>query len=144
MFIIKNIFLKLNISNSRVFFLLIYDFSNIFKNVFVCDYKLSDSFIEIHSRAYTRGGGAKGALTQNFHTFPNLKLKSEEHKKLVFCLFSALKKLYTWTRPTMTEVRIKNLFRINIHLNRMGAFKENEEKQLFLNAMPQWLDFLVS
>jgi len=26
----------------------------------------------------------------------------------------------------------------------MGAFKENEEKQLFLNAMPQWLDFLVS
>ena len=94
MFIIQNVFLKLNISNSRVFFLLIYDFSNIFKNVFVCDYKLSDSFIEIHSRVNT--GGQRGQcppLTQSFHTFPNLKLKSEEHKKISLLFIQWTKKI---------------------------------------------------
>ena len=47
----------------------------------------------------------------------------------------------TWTRATMTEVRMKNLSRINIHPNRMGALRDSKIKQLFLNAKPQRLEF---
>ena len=35
----------------------------------------------------------------------------------------------------MTEVRMKNLFRMHIH-PRMGAIRDSEIKQLFLNAKP--------
>ena len=91
------------------------------------------------------GGGGKGAVphprpvkggprTQSLH-FLNHKLKSEKHKKLVLicCSVSELRRLYTWTRTTTTEVRMKILFRMHIHPNRMGALKDSEVKQLFLN-----------
>ena len=55
--------------------------------------------------------------------------------------FSALRRLYTWTRATMTEVRMINLSRMHIHSNRMGAIRDSEVKQLFLNAKPQRLKF---
>jgi len=41
----------------------------------------------------------------------------------------------------MTEVRMKNLFRMHIHPNRMGAIRDSEVKQLFLNAKPRKLEF---
>ena len=41
----------------------------------------------------------------------------------------------------MTEVRMKNLSRLQIHPNRIGAIRDNEVKQLFLNAKPQRLAF---
>ena len=37
---------------------------------------------------------------------------------------------------TMTEVQMKNLSRMHIHPNRMGAIRDREVKQLFLNAKP--------
>ena len=40
----------------------------------------------------------------------------------------------------MTEVRMKNIFRINIHPNRMGD-SDSEVKQLFLNAKPRRFKF---
>ena len=46
-----------------------------------------------------------------------------------------------WTRATMTEVRMKNLFRMHIHPNRMGAIRDSEVKQLFLNVNPRRLEF---
>ena len=39
----------------------------------------------------------------------------------------------------MTEVRMKNLFRMNIHPNQMGAIWDSKVKQLFLTAKPQRL-----
>jgi len=48
------------------------------------------------------------------------------------------------TRATMTEVRMKNLSRLQIHPNRIGAIGDSEVKQLFLNAKPQRLQFGVS
>jgi len=41
----------------------------------------------------------------------------------------------------MTEVRMKNLFRMHIHPDRMGAIRDSEVKQLFLNAKPRKLEF---
>ena len=41
----------------------------------------------------------------------------------------------------MTEVRMKNLFRMHIHPNRMGAIRDSEVKQLFLNDNPLRLEF---
>ena len=41
----------------------------------------------------------------------------------------------------MTEVRMKNLSRMQIHPNRMGAIRDSEVKQLFLDAKPQRLEF---
>ena len=41
----------------------------------------------------------------------------------------------------MTEVRMKNLFRMRIHPNRMGAVRDSEVKQLLLNAKPRKLEF---
>ena len=40
----------------------------------------------------------------------------------------------------MTEVRMKNNA-LHIHLNRMGAIRDSEVKQLFLNAKPGRLEF---
>ena len=72
-------------------------------------------------------GGAKGAVphprpVKNSELALSIpKLKSEEHKKIVWCSFSALRRLYAWTiRATMTEVRMKNVFRMNIHPNQMA------------------------
>ena len=45
-----------------------------------------------------------------------------------------------WTRANMTEVRMKNNA-LHIHLNRMGAIRDSEVKQLFLNAKPGRLEF---
>ena len=44
----------------------------------------------------------------------------------------------------MTEVRMKNLFRMHIHPNRMGAIKGSEVKHLFLTAKPRRFKFGVS
>ena len=41
----------------------------------------------------------------------------------------------------MTEVRMKNLFRMHIHPNRMAAIRDSQVKQLFLNAKPRRLEF---
>ena len=41
----------------------------------------------------------------------------------------------------MTEVRMKNLSRMHIHPNRMGAIRDSEVKQLFLNAKLRRLEF---
>jgi len=41
----------------------------------------------------------------------------------------------------MTEVRMKNLFRMYIHPNRMSAIRDSVVKQLFLNAKPRTLEF---
>ena len=41
----------------------------------------------------------------------------------------------------MTEVQMKNLSRMHIHPNRMGAIRDSEVKQFFLNAKPQKLEF---
>ena len=41
----------------------------------------------------------------------------------------------------MPEVQMKNLSRMHIHPNRMGAISDSEEKQLFLNAKPQRFEF---
>ena len=89
--------------------------------------------------AYT--GGQGGSAPLELRAFTLFKpLKSKEHtKKLVCRSFSALRRLYTWTRATMIEVRMKNLFRIHIHPNRMGAIKDSEVKQLFFNVKPQRL-----
>ena len=40
----------------------------------------------------------------------------------------------------MTEVRMKNLFIIRINPNRMGAIRDSEVKQFFLNAKPRRLE----
>ena len=79
-------------------------------------------------RAYTRGEGESAPLELSY--FSNLKLKSEEHRKLVCCSFSALKRLYRWTRATLTEVQMKNLSRMHIHPNRVGAIRDRKVKQL--------------
>ena len=44
------------------------------------------------------------------------------------------------TRATITEVRMKNLFRMHIYPNRMDAIRESEVKQLLLNAKPRRLE----
>ena len=36
---------------------------------------------------------------------------------------------------------MKNLFRIHIHPNRIGAVRDSEVKQLFLNAKPRRIEF---
>ena len=41
----------------------------------------------------------------------------------------------------MTEVGMKNLSRMYIHPNWMGAIRDSEVKQLFLDAKPQRLEF---
>jgi len=41
----------------------------------------------------------------------------------------------------MTEVRMKNLFRMHIHPNQMGAMRDSEVKQLFLYAKPRRPEF---
>ena len=41
----------------------------------------------------------------------------------------------------MTEVRMKNLFRMHIYPNRMAAIRDSKVKQLFLNAKPRRLEF---
>ena len=41
----------------------------------------------------------------------------------------------------MTEVRMKNLFRMHIHPNLVGAIRDSEVKQLSLIAKPQRLEF---
>jgi len=41
----------------------------------------------------------------------------------------------------MAEVRMKNLFRMHVHPNRMGAIRDSEVKQIFLNAKPRRLEF---
>jgi len=41
----------------------------------------------------------------------------------------------------MTEVRMKNLYIMHIHPNRMGAIRDIEVKQLFLTVKPQRLEF---
>ena len=41
----------------------------------------------------------------------------------------------------MTEVRMKNLSRMHIHPNWMGAIRDSEVKQLFSDAKPQRLEF---
>ena len=41
----------------------------------------------------------------------------------------------------MTEVRMKNLSRMHIHPNWMGAVRDSEEKQLFFNVKPRRLEF---
>ena len=68
-----------------------------------------------------RRGGARRAVPprhvmggidppeQSFHTFQILNSRVKNMKKLVCCSFSALR------RATMTEVRMKNLYRIHIH-----------------------------
>ena len=87
------------------------------------------------------GGNVPPPRTQSFHTFQILNSRVKNIKKLVCCFFSALRRLYTWTRATMTEVRMKNLFRMHIHPNRMGAIRDSEVKQLFLNDNPLRLEF---
>ena len=79
-------------------------------------------------RAYTREGRGKCPLVLSH--FSNLKLKSKEHRKLVCCSFSALRKLYRWTRATLTEVQMKNLSRMHIHPNQVGAIRDSKVKQL--------------
>ena len=69
--------------------------------------------------------------------FSNLKLKSEEHKKISLLFI----RLYTQTRATMTEVRMKILFRMHIYPNQISAIKQSEVKQIFLNAKPRKLEF---
>ena len=66
--------------------------------------------------AYT-GGGARGRAprTQSFHTFKILNSRVKNIKKLVCCSFSALRRLYTWTRATMTEVRMKIYLEWTLH-----------------------------
>jgi len=55
-------------------------------------------------RAYTRGEGAlPPPLELRALKLSNLKLKSEEYRKLVCCTFSALRRLYTCTRATMKK-----------------------------------------
>ena len=44
----------------------------------------------------------------------------------------------------MTEGRMKNLFRMQIHPNQMGAIRASEVKQLFVYAKPRRLEFWVS
>ena len=73
-------------------------------------------------------------LIQVIMTYPVTSCQAERS-------FSALRRLYTWTRATMTEVRMKNLSRMHIHPNRMGAIKDSEVKELFLNAKPRRLEF---
>ena len=41
----------------------------------------------------------------------------------------------------MTEVRMKNVFRMHIHPIQMGAIRQSKVKQLFLNARPGRLKF---
>ena len=36
---------------------------------------------------------------------------------------------------------MKNLFRMHIHPNRMGANRDSKVKQIFLNAKPRRLEF---
>ena len=84
------------------------------------------------------GGVAPPPLNSELSNFSNLKLKSEEHNKLVCCTFSALRRLYIWTRASMTEGRIKYLSRI---IHRMSDIRDSEVKQLFLNAKPRRLKF---
>ena len=96
----------------------------------------------VNTRAYTGGkGSVPPTETQSFHTFQILNSRVKNFKKLVWCSFSALRRLYTWTRATMTEVRMKNLFRMYIHPNRMGAIRDSVVKHLFLNAKPRTLEF---
>ena len=47
-----------------------------------------------------KGGRSPPPLELRAFTLSNLKLKSEEHKKLACCSFSALRRLYSWTRAT--------------------------------------------
>ena len=53
--------------------------------------------------------------------------------------------MYTWTsRATMTEVRMKNLFRMHIHPTRMGAIADSEVKQfLSLKVVKDHIFFLI-
>ena len=83
----------------------------------------------------------RGARTRSFHTFQILYSRVRNIKTLVCCSFSAWRRLCTWTRATMTEVRMKNLFRMDIPSYRMGAIRDSKVKQLFLNAKPRRHEF---
>ena len=73
-------------------------------------------------------------LIQIIMTYPVTSCQAERS-------FSALRRLYTWTRATMTEERMKNLARMHIHPNQMGAIMDSTVKKLFLNAKPRRLEF---
>ncbi len=64
-------------------------------------------------------------LIQIIVTYPVTSCQAERS-------FSALRRLYTWTRATMTEERMKNLARMHIHPNQMGAIMDSTVKKLFL------------
>ena len=69
---------------------------------------------------YMGGKGYSAPWNSELLHFSNLKLKSEEHKKIVCSTFSALWRLYRWTRATMTEVQMNNLSRMHTHPNRIA------------------------
>ena len=86
-------------------------------------------------------GGIDPPRTELSH-FSNLKLQSEEHKKISLLFIQCTKKIvYTRTRATMTEVRMKNLYRIHIHPYRMEAIRDSDVTQLFLNSKLRRLEF---
>ena len=95
------------------------------------------------TRAYTGGARGcsappkpvKGGQSELSHLL-NLKLKSEEHKKLVCYSFSAQRRLNTWNRSPS-----ENIFRMYIHPNRMGAIRDSEVKQSCLNAKSRRFEF---
>ena len=72
----------------------------------------------LYPRACIQGGGSTHPKTQGFQNFQILNSRVKNIKKLVCCSYSALRRLFTWTRATMTEVRM------HIHPNRIGDIRD--------------------
>ena len=75
--------------------------------------------------------------------FLNLKLKSEEHKKISLLFIQCTKKIvYVNQSHHDRSPNEKSIQNAHSYPNRMGAIiRESEVKQLFVNAKPQSLEF---
>ena len=94
-----------------------------------------------HPRPVKRGGGEVHPRTQSFHTFQILNSRVKIMKKISLLFFQTKKILYV-DQSHMTEARIKNLFRMQVHPHQVG--NQGEIKQLFLNAKSRRLEFGLS
>ena len=94
-------------------------------------------------RAYSGGGKGGSAPPQNSELshFSNLKLESEENKKISLLFIQCTKKIVYVNQSHHDRSLNENLSRMYIHPNRMGAIRDSKVKQLFLNAKPQSLEF---
>ena len=116
-----------------------YSFFNMFfvKNRFFCRinkgvYRDGNGW-QCPPRPLNRGGAATPPpQSQSFHTFQILNSRVE-NIKIISLLFIQCKKIVYVDQRHHHRCANKNLFRMHIHPNRMGAIRDSAVKQLFLS-----------